>query len=133
MVVRVLKGMALHSWWRLDRYAEDKFGNDSADVSADFGRLQQLEKVVDARRSLSSIRHPWYPTLMDLHRFMVAVSRTAVDTDGRGGNAPQPVIHVFVDALVNPPITVTNTQGMSSQTVDTLVCVASSPSFDTAA
>ena len=69
---------------------------------------------------------------MDLHRFMVAVSRTAVDNDGRGGNAPQPVIHVLVDALVNPPITVTTTQGMSSRTVDTLLCVASSPSFDTA-
>ena len=38
---------------------------------------------------------------------------------------PQPVIHVFVDALVNPIITVTNTQGMSAQTDSFVCCIKS--------
>ena len=32
----------------------------------------------------------WYPIMLDLHRFMIAVARVSVNHDGKGGTAPDP-------------------------------------------
>ena len=32
------------------------------------------------------------PFVQQLHRFMIAVSRVAVDHDGKGGSAPDPLV-----------------------------------------
>ena len=34
----------------------------------------------------------WYPIILDLHRFFIAVSRAVVNLDGRGGTAPDPLV-----------------------------------------
>ena len=44
---------------------------------------------MDARRSL--LTH-WHPIVQQLHRFMTAVSRVAVDHDGKGGSAADPLV-----------------------------------------
>ena len=38
--------------------------------------------------SLLRVRRYWYPILLDLHKFMVAISRIEVNHDGYGGTAP---------------------------------------------
>ena len=43
---------------------------------------------MDARRVLVNAREFWYPTVLQHHRFMVAVSRVWVILNGRGGSAP---------------------------------------------
>ena len=35
-------------------------------------------------------RSHWYPIMLDLHRFMIAVARVSVNHDGEGGTAPIP-------------------------------------------
>ena len=47
---------------------------------------------MDARRALLNAREFGYPTMLQLHRFMVAVSRVSVNHDGRGGSAPDPLV-----------------------------------------
>ena len=34
----------------------------------------------------------WYPVLLDLHRFFIAISRAVVNHDGRDGTAPDPMV-----------------------------------------
>ena len=34
----------------------------------------------------------WYPVILDLHRFFIAISRTVVNHDGRSGTAPDPLV-----------------------------------------
>ena len=34
----------------------------------------------------------WYPVILDLHRFFIAISRAVVNHDGRGGTAPDPLV-----------------------------------------
>ena len=34
----------------------------------------------------------WYPIMLDLHRFMIAIARVSVNHDGRGGTAPDPLV-----------------------------------------
>ena len=63
----------------------DKEGNDAADIAADFGRLRQPEVVIDARRNFLSVKKEWYPRMLVLHKFMVAIARQALnhgDADG---------------------------------------------------
>ena len=60
---------------------DDLVGNNGADAAADLGRLRQH------RRNLLRVRRLWYPIMLDLHRFMVAISRIEVDHDGFGGTA----------------------------------------------
>ena len=48
--------------------------------------------VIDARRNLSGVCGRWYPVLLDLHRFFIAISRAVVNHDGKGGTAPDPMI-----------------------------------------
>ena len=64
-------------WW-INR------GNDEADAAAaDLGRHHQSEILIDAGRRLLKARSHWYPIMLDLHRFMIAVARVSVNHDGR--------------------------------------------------
>ena len=71
---------------------EDKLGNDAADEAADFGRRRVSPAVIDARRNLSGVCGRWYPVILDLHRFFIAVSRAVVNHDGGPGTAPDPIV-----------------------------------------
>ena len=48
--------------------------------------------LVDARRRLLQARGHWYPIMLDLHRFMIAVAWVTVNHDGKGGTAPEPLV-----------------------------------------
>ena len=67
-------------------------GNSEAGTAADLGRRHQSEVLVDALRRLLKARSYWYPIMLDLHRFMIAVARVSVNHDGRGGTAPDPLV-----------------------------------------
>ena len=59
-----------------------RFGNSAADDAANFGRRRVSNAVIDVRRNLSGVCGRWYPVLLDLHRFFIAISRavgTALD------------------------------------------------------
>ena len=60
----------------------DRLGDDAADEAADFGRRRVGSAVIDARRNLSGVCNRWYPVVLDLHRFFIAVSRAVVNHDG---------------------------------------------------
>ena len=62
----------------------DQQENAEADTAADLGRRHQSEVLIDARRRLLKARSHWYPIMLDLHRFMLAVARVSVNHDGRG-------------------------------------------------
>ena len=62
----------------------DQQGNAEADAAADLGRRHQSEMLIDARRRLLKARSHWFPILLDLHRFMVAIAGVSVNHDGRG-------------------------------------------------
>ena len=70
----------------------DQQGNSEADAAADLSRRHQSEILIDARRRLLKVRSHWYPIMLDLHRFMVAVAWVSVNHDGKGGNAPDPLV-----------------------------------------
>ena len=70
----------------------DRIGNNAADEAADFGRRRFGNAVIDARRKLSGACGRWYPVLLDLHRFFIAVSRPVADHDGNDGTAPEPLV-----------------------------------------
>ena len=69
----------------------DRLGNDAADEGADFGR-RVGNAVIDARRNLSGVCGRWYPVMLDLHRFFIAISRAVVNHDDRDGTAPDPLV-----------------------------------------
>ena len=71
---------------------EDLVGNNGADAAADLGRSRQHHDVITARRNLLRVRRLWYPIMLDLHRFMVAISRIEVNHDGFGGTAPDAMV-----------------------------------------
>ena len=70
----------------------DRLGNNTADEAADFGRRRVGNVVIDARRNLSGVCARWYPIILDLHRFFIAISRAVVNHDGLGGTAPDPLV-----------------------------------------
>ena len=70
----------------------DRLGNDAVDEAADFGRRWVGLAVIGARRNLSGVCGRWYPVLLDLHRFFIAISRAAVNHDGFRGTAPDPMV-----------------------------------------
>ena len=41
---------------------------------------------------MSGVCGRWYPVILDLHRFFIAVSRAVVNHDGLGGTAPDPLV-----------------------------------------
>ena len=71
---------------------EDKLGNAEADTAADIGWRHQTELLIDAGRSLLQARTFWYPVILQLHRLMIAVSSVAVNHDGKGGSAADPLV-----------------------------------------
>ena len=79
-------------------------GNAEADTAADLGRRHQSEVLIDARRRLLKTRGYWYPIMLDLHRFMIAVAGITVNHDGRGGTASDPLVRRF-DVVVFPVVT----------------------------
>ena len=70
----------------------DRFGNNSAHEAADFVRRRVGNAVIDARRNLSRVCGRWYPVILELHRFFIAISRAVVNHDLRGGTAPDPLV-----------------------------------------
>ena len=70
----------------------DRFGNNSADEAADFGRRRLGNAVIDARRNLSGYCGRWYPVILSLHRFFIAISGAVVNHDLHGGTAPDPLV-----------------------------------------
>ena len=70
----------------------NRLGNNAADEEADFGRRRVCLAVIDARRNLSGVCSRWYPVLLDLHRFFIAISRAVVNHDESGGTAPDPMV-----------------------------------------
>ena len=70
----------------------DQQGNAEADLAADLGRRHQSEILIDARRRLVKARSHWYPIILDLHWFMIAIARVSVNHDGKGGTAPDPLV-----------------------------------------
>ena len=71
---------------------EDQLGKAEADAAADLGRRHQSELLIDARRRLLRARSHWYPIMLQLHRFMIAVARVIVNHDGKSGKAPDPLV-----------------------------------------
>ena len=71
---------------------EDELWNAEADTAADLGRRHQSEVLIDARRRLLKTRSYWYPIMLELHRFMIAVARVSVNHDERGGTALDPLV-----------------------------------------
>ena len=70
----------------------DQQVNAEADTAADLGRRHQSEMLIDAWRGLLRARSHWYPIMLDLHRFMIAVARVSVSHDCKGGTAPDPLV-----------------------------------------
>ena len=56
------------------------------------GRRRVSPAVTDARRNLSGVCARWYPVVLDLHRFFIAISRAVVNHDDLGGTAPDPLV-----------------------------------------
>ena len=71
---------------------EDLIGNNLADEVADLGRRRQTERVSTARRICVNACHYWYPLIMDLHRYFIAVAGIAVNHDPGHGTAPDPAV-----------------------------------------
>ena len=71
---------------------QDMLGNNAADGAADFGRRRVDLPVIDGRRIFSGVCSRWYPVLLDLHRFLIAISWTVVNYDGNGGTSPDPLV-----------------------------------------
>ena len=57
----------------------DQQGNAEADTAADLGRRHQSEVLIDARRRLLKARSNWYPIMLELHLFMIAIARVSVN------------------------------------------------------
>ena len=70
---------------------QDKVGNDAADDAADFGRRSVHHAIIDAGRYLSAVCGRWYPVVMDLPRFFIAISRAVVNHDGSDSTALDPL------------------------------------------
>ena len=58
----------------------------------DFGRRRVDHVVIDARRDPAGVCGRWYPVILELHRFFIAISRAAVNLDDGAGNAPDPLV-----------------------------------------
>ena len=69
----------------------NRLGNIEADT-ADFGRRHHPEAVTDIRRAVVNVGDIWYAIMMQLHRFMIAISWVSGNHDGRSGTAPDPLV-----------------------------------------
>ena len=92
-VISKVKGHADEGLVRGGRVRElHKLGKDMADQAADLGRRRVRANIVDARKGISDACKHWYPVICSLHRFFKAIARTVVNNDGRGGQAPDPMV-----------------------------------------
>ena len=62
------------------------------DASADFGRHGQVDAVGGPRRLLVLALRTWTPLVAHFHRYFIAVSRSVVKHQGRGGTAVDLVV-----------------------------------------
>ena len=70
----------------------DRLGNNAADESADFGRWRVDFPVVDARRNFSGVCGRWYPVVLTLDRFFIAIFGAAVNHVDEDGTALDPLV-----------------------------------------
>ena len=63
-----------------------------------FCRRRVDHAAIDARRNLAGVCGRWYPVILELHRFFIAISRAAVDLDDGAGNARDPLFGLLVDS-----------------------------------
>ena len=77
----------------------DRIGNNEADAAADLGRKRVHYAVSDARRLVHRACSVWYPVVENLHRFFIAIARTALNEDGAVGTSLHPVVW---SAAANP-------------------------------
>ena len=71
---------------------EDRVGKDLADRAADFGRRRVSDFVMDVRGRFLSACSSWYPVILELHRFFIAIARAAVNEGGCAGIALHPTV-----------------------------------------
>ena len=71
---------------------QDRLGNNAADEAADFGRRRVGNAVINARRNLSGVCGRWYPVILDLHWFFIAISGAVIEHHGNGGTAPDHLV-----------------------------------------
>ena len=92
--VTEVKGDATDSDVELGRVRlEDRLGNAEADaLLLIWVGVINLSCSLMLGVSCSVLVSRWCPTKLQLHRFMIAVSRVAVNHDGRGGSAPDPLV-----------------------------------------
>ena len=67
---------------------EDRLGNQMADEAPDLERRRVDPMVIVAWRNLCGVCGRWYPVVLLLHWFFIAIARTVVNHDGAGGTAP---------------------------------------------
>ena len=77
----------------------DRVGNNEADAAADLGSKRVLYASTDARRLVNRACARFYPVAQELHRFFIAIARTALDNDGVTGATLHPVVW---SAVANP-------------------------------
>ena len=70
----------------------DRSGNNAADEAADSGRRRVDLAVIDARRIFAGVCGRWYPVILTLHRFFIAISRAVVNHVDGDGTALDPLI-----------------------------------------
>ena len=70
----------------------DRLGNNAADEAADFGRGRVDFPVIDARRNFAGVCGRWYPVILVLHRFLIAISTPVVNHVERAGTALDPLV-----------------------------------------
>ena len=93
MCISNVKGHADESLVRSGQVrALDRYGNSRADEAADFGRRRVWPDVADARRNLSGVCRRWYPVVLVLNWFFIAISRAVVNCDDSSGVAPHPLV-----------------------------------------
>ena len=69
----------------------DRSDNNAADEAADFGR-RRVDFPVIARRNFAGVCGRWYPVVLVLHRFLIAICRAVVNHVGGDGAAPDPLV-----------------------------------------
>ena len=72
--------------------AIDTIGNDLSDRAASFGRRRVPVQVIDLRRHCAAACSFWYPLVLELGRFFIAIARAVVNEDGHGGTAFHPTV-----------------------------------------
>ena len=83
-----LKVMRMRDWVR----EVDRIGNNEADAAADLGRKRVHCHITDARRLVVGACARWYPVVRELHRFFIAIARTALNEDGVVGTSLHPTV-----------------------------------------